>query len=351
LARINEHSEQVMVEWTQPQQLPAAPVTGSWALTGGADGCTTVAEYVGNVSDNTRPATGLEAIEGLSDVSLICLPDAVHPRFSPTEQSELMQLLTARAERDNYVALFALPLDQAGDNSAEATTESSFAATFTPWLPVAAVPDGHWVAVPPVGHVAGALARHNRIRGVHVSPIGFEVRGAFNLEALEAQPLASGSTDVCARRGVNLLVPSQSTPPVLKFGSAVTNAIDDKYRPLEARRFKNYVARALAMGTAWVAHAQSNEATWIRLRSDIEGFFRNLWRNGVLLGDTPEEAFFVRCGSDTMTDEDIANGRVTVLIGFALARPELELPNTLVLQAMPPGGSGEQNESEKNRGT
>ena len=342
LVRINEHSKKVMVDWANPKQLPAAPISGNWVLTGGADGCVTVAEYIGSVSDGTRLATGLEAMDGLSDVSLICLPDAVHPRFSPAEQSELTQWLTARAERDNCIALLALPLDEASDPCAEAPTESSFAAAFTPWLPVAALPDGPWAAVPPVGHVAGTLARHDRMRGAHVSPIGFEVRGTFNLNALGVQPVIAGSTDACARRGVNLIVPSRSTPSVLQLGGAVTNAIDDEYRPLEVRRFNNYVSRTLSIGTAWVSYAQSNEATWTRLRSDIEEFFKTLWRNGVLLGETPEEAFFVRCGSDTLTDEDIANGRITIVIGFTLARPELKIPNTLVLQAMPPDGSGEQ---------
>ncbi len=42
---------------------------------------------------------------------------------------------------------------------------------------------------------------------------------------------------------------------------------------------------------------------------------------GALLGDKPEQAFFVRCDRTTMTQEDIDNGRLVMLVGVAAVKP------------------------------
>jgi phage tail sheath protein FI len=46
-----------------------------------------------------------------------------------------------------------------------------------------------------------------------------------------------------------------------------------------------------------------------------------VWREGGLMGTKPEEAFFVRCGSDTMSQDDIDNGRLIMIVGVAPVYP------------------------------
>ena len=55
--------------------------------------------------------------------------------------------------------------------------------------------------------------------------------------------------------------------------------------------------------------------------STINSFLHNEWRNGALLGATPEQAFQVRCGRDTMTQSNLDNGQLICEIGVALLRP------------------------------
>ncbi|HEY6987856.1 MAG TPA: hypothetical protein VH369_05705, partial [Bryobacteraceae bacterium] len=50
-------------------------------------------------------------------------------------------------------------------------------------------------------------------------------------------------------------------------------------------------------------------------------FLLSTWHGGKLLGQAADEAFFVRCDQTTMTQDDIDNGRLTVLVGFAPVRP------------------------------
>ena len=42
---------------------------------------------------------------------------------------------------------------------------------------------------------------------------------------------------------------------------------------------------------------------------------------GALLGDKPEAAYFVKCDRSTMTQNDLDNGRLVVLVGVAALRP------------------------------
>jgi phage tail sheath protein FI len=46
-----------------------------------------------------------------------------------------------------------------------------------------------------------------------------------------------------------------------------------------------------------------------------------LFRQGAFQGATPSQAFFVKCDSETTTQEDINLGIVNVLVGFAPLKP------------------------------
>ena len=54
----------------------------------------------------------------------------------------------------------------------------------------------------------------------------------------------------------------------------------------------------------------------------IENFLTQLWRDGALAGAKPEHAFFVKVGlGETMSAQDILEGRMNVEIGLAAVRP------------------------------
>jgi phage tail sheath protein FI len=71
----------------------------------------------------------------------------------------------------------------------------------------------------------------------------------------------------------------------------------------------------------WVVFEPNTERTWANVRRVVTDFLFRLWRDGALLGTTPDEAFFVKCDRTTMTQDDIDNGRLICLIGIAPARP------------------------------
>jgi phage tail sheath protein FI len=65
----------------------------------------------------------------------------------------------------------------------------------------------------------------------------------------------------------------------------------------------------------------NDEPLWQRVKRVITAFLTQVWRDGALMGQTKEEAFFVKCDRTTMTQNDIDNGRLIVLIGIAPVKP------------------------------
>src|SRR5262249_51616115 len=60
---------------------------------------------------------------------------------------------------------------------------------------------------------------------------------------------------------------------------------------------------------------------WARVRQSVSNFLTTVWRDGALEGTKTEEAFFVTCDRTTMTQDDIDNGRLIVVVGIAPVKP------------------------------
>jgi uncharacterized protein len=87
------------------------------------------------------------------------------------------------------------------------------------------------------------------------------------------------------------------------------------------RRLVSAVEKVMVSGTGWVVGRTNDERLWEGLRAQADAFLERLWRSGVLQGDRCEDAYSVRCGHETMTEDEIAEGRVTVEVGLAVEKP------------------------------
>ena len=65
----------------------------------------------------------------------------------------------------------------------------------------------------------------------------------------------------------------------------------------------------------------NDEPLWAQLRGSITTFMRRLFRAQAFQGKTEEEAFFVKCDSETTTPDDQNQGIVNILVGFAPLKP------------------------------
>ena len=99
----------------------------------------------------------------------------------------------------------------------------------------------------------------------------------------------------------------------------ITSDSDWKY--VNVRRLLIFIEASIERGLQWVVFEPNAEPLWARVRRTITNFLTVVWRNGALEGMKPEEAFFVKCDRTTMTQTDIDNGRLIVLVGVAPVKP------------------------------
>ena len=82
-----------------------------------------------------------------------------------------------------------------------------------------------------------------------------------------------------------------------------------------------FLEESIDEGTQWVVFEPNDEKLWARVKQSISNFLTTQWREGALMGSTPEEAFFVKCDRETMTQDDLVNGRLICEIGVCPVKP------------------------------
>jgi uncharacterized protein len=88
------------------------------------------------------------------------------------------------------------------------------------------------------------------------------------------------------------------------------------------RRLANMIEESVMKACMNFTFEPNVALTWVNVKGMIENFLTTVWNDGGLAGAKPEDAFFVRVGlGQTMTGQDILDGRMNVMIGYAPSRP------------------------------
>ncbi len=87
------------------------------------------------------------------------------------------------------------------------------------------------------------------------------------------------------------------------------------------RRTALYIEESLYRGTQWAVFEPNDEPLWSQLRLNIGVFMHGLFRQGAFQGQSPKDAYFVKCDSTTTTQADIDRGIVNIVVGFAPLKP------------------------------
>ena len=193
--------------------------------------------------------------------------------------------------------------------------DSKYAGFYYPWIKIIDPQTNRDKLIPPGGHVAGIFARSDIERGVHKAPANEIVRGARSLQF----DIDKGQQGILNPRGINVI---RSFPGRgIRVWGARTTSSDPLWKYVNVRRLFLFLEESIDEGTQWVVFEPNNEELWARVNQTITNFLVTVWRTGALMGTTPEEAFFVKVDRTTMTQDDIDNGRLIVLIGVAPTKP------------------------------
>ena len=269
-------------------------------------------------------ATGLAALGEIDDIAIVALPD-MGTYGDEATSAAAADVLIGHAERLRYrIAVLDAPEGSSLNEIREfrGRFDSKYAAIYHPWIqildpterPSQGAPP-RYLNLPPSGFVTGIYARSDIERGVHKAPANEVVHGLSRFEA----NINKARQDVLNPEGVNCLRFFEGRGS--RVWGARTISSDPEWKYVNVRRLFIYIEHSIDKGTQWAVFEPNNRRLWDNIRHTVEDFLLVLWRDGALLGDKPEQAYFVRCDRTTMTQNDLDNGRLICLVGVAPTKP------------------------------
>lgn len=255
----------------------------------------------------------LGAFEAVDDVAIVAVPGA--------DQAAQHEAIVAHCAgmQDRIAILDAAMTDDAGRRAVAAVgsrTGASYAALYYPWIKVFDPVTGALETVPPSGHVAGVFARSDATQGVFKAPANEAVEGALGV----TRSFGAVARYELNAIGVNVL---RSINGEIRIWGARTMAdmATTAFPFISNRRYFNFLRESIDESTQFVAFEPNSPALWQRVRRAVTAFLRDQWQAGALLGETPDEAFFVKCDEETNPPDLRALGKVVTEIGVAMVRP------------------------------
>jgi uncharacterized protein len=173
----------------------------------------------------------------------------------------------------------------------------------------------------PCGAVAGVMARTDSDRGVWKAPAGLEAR-LFGVPALSV-PLNDADTGQLNPLGINCLRAMPAAGRVV-WGARTLEGSDrlaSEWKYIPVRRTALFLEESLYRGTQWVVFEPNDEPLWAQIRLNIGAFMHGLFRQGAFQGQTPKDAYFVKCDKETTPQDQINLGIVNIIVGFAPLKP------------------------------
>jgi phage tail sheath protein FI len=287
------------------------------------------------IGDSSR-CTGIYAMDKVDLFNILCLPDVTRAKPGNPAQSDLDpdSQNSVLAAAMNYCLgrrafLLVDPRPEVNDvNKARSWKVSGLAvhekngAAYFPRLKLADPLNSSLLRTfAPCGVIAGLYARTDAARGVWKAPAGTEatLRGVQGLDC----KLTNADSGVLNPIGVNCVMNLPACGTVSwgarTLAGADADASEWKYVPV--RRLALFLEESISRGTRWAVFEPNDEPLWSLLRLNIGAFMFDLFRNGAFQGQTPKDAFFVKCDKETTTQDDINRGIIDILVGFAPLKP------------------------------
>lgn len=279
-------------------------------------------------SNALEPPTGMFALDNVEIFNVLCLPAVAD--LDETERNAVYSNAISYCEDRRAMCIIDIP---EGTNTLTEMTDlmaaleaagfrSENAAIYYPRVRIPDPTDDFRLRdVGASGTMAGIWARTDTARGVWKAPAGIET-GLEGVSRLDAQ-VNDGQNGVLNPLGINAL----RTFPVygtIAWGSRTmvgADALASEWAYIPVRRLALMLEESLFRGTQWVVFEPNDEPTWANIRMNISAFMNGLFQQGAFQGATPRDAYYVKCDSETTTQNDIDQGIVNIEVGFAPLKP------------------------------
>ncbi|AJQ94241.1 phage tail sheath family protein [Gynuella sunshinyii] len=180
----------------------------------------------------------------------------------------------------------------------------------------------HYLVLPPSAAIAGVMAKTDAQRGVWKAPANVAlvqvIAPTVDIDNSEQEDL---NVDTVAGKSINA-IRSFVGKGTLVWGARTLDGNSNEWRYVPVRRLFNMVEESVKKASYFAVFEPNTPFTWLKIKTTIESYLENLWKQGAFFGTTTDQAFFVNIGLGlTMTEDDINNGIMNIEIGLAAVRP------------------------------
>ncbi len=286
--------------WQVPNVRPSVTPDPAPAFTNGADGGSlTATDFIGPFT--TPGKHGFNLLDDVDLFNILCIPP-----YLDTGDVDSNVVAAAATYCEGRRAMLLVDPPSTWHSPADAIaglgavgTNSKNAAIYFPRLRKAnPLLNNQIQEFVPCGAVAGIFARTDTQRGVWKAPAGLDATlvGVAQLSVLLTD-LENGQLNPLA------------------------DLLADDYKYIPVRRLALFIEESLYRGTQWVVFEPNDEPLWAQIRLNVGAFMQNLFRQGAFQGQSPRDAYFVKCDKETTTQNDINLGIVNIVVGFAPLKP------------------------------
>lgn len=178
------------------------------------------------------------------------------------------------------------------------------------------------VVLTPCAAMAGVYASVDNARGVWKAPANVSLNYVNSTQVrITEDDQKDMNVDVIDGKSINA-IRAFTGQGIKVWGARTLDGNDNEWRYINVRRFFNMVEESVKKSTNWAVFEPNDSNTWVKVRAMIENYLFVKWRDGAMAGTKPSDAFYVRVGlGQTMTAQDILEGRMIIEIGMAVVRP------------------------------
>ncbi|REF28288.1 hypothetical protein BDD26_3173 [Xenorhabdus cabanillasii] len=170
--------------------------------------------------------------------------------------------------------------------------------------------------IPASAVMAGIYCATDASRGVWKAPANVVLNGISDV----TERLTDDEQGTMNQKGINAIRYFSGRGFVVWGARTLQN--DDNWRYIPVRRLFNAAERDIKQAMRFAVFEPNSKPTWERVRAAIDNYLHQLWQQGALAGNKPQEAYFVQIGKGiTMSDDDIKQGKMIVKVGMAAVRP------------------------------
>ncbi|MEL6560033.1 MAG: phage tail sheath C-terminal domain-containing protein [Bacteroidota bacterium] len=176
--------------------------------------------------------------------------------------------------------------------------------------------------MPPSGIMAGVWSLTDSTEGVWYAPANKTPMGVtsttLQIDDTEQEGL---NVDAVSGKSVNA-IRFFNGQGVLVWGARTLDGNSQDWRYINVRRTVTMIEQSAKLALRAYVFAPNTSNTWATIKSMLENFLTNTWKQGALAGAKASDAFSVEIGlGTTMTSQDILDGYLRVAIKIAVSHP------------------------------